>query len=224
MNLAEISKLPLAMQKAAMADQARSTAARERIMAQLGQPAKPVDMKLGHASFAPTPPNKPEKAKINPQWKALETSGKPYANMQRDGSFISVPVPPAIRYGPKVSESRMQQEVIRWFRDACYEWQLEEEFLMAIPNAAKRTVRNGGRMLAEGLRPGAPDLFLAVPRGDCAGFFVEMKTRDGVLSENQRLMLARLAKGGYATCVCRSTEEAKAAIRAYLNLPTPSKP
>jgi len=63
MNLAEISKLPLAMQKAAMADQARSTAARERIMSQV---------------------------KINPEWRALESSGKPYAEIQQNGSWRSV--------------------------------------------------------------------------------------------------------------------------------------
>src|SRR5215217_2412938 len=37
MNLADLSKLPPAMQRAVMADQARATAARERIFAQAGE-------------------------------------------------------------------------------------------------------------------------------------------------------------------------------------------
>ncbi len=212
MNLAEISKLPASMQRQALADQSRASAARERIMAQ---------------------------AKINPEWKALETSGKPYAEMQRDGSWHSLPakspkkaVSDAMQAilpqcaglkqpkakAPKQDESRMQQEIIRWFSLNSYEWQLEEELLMAFPLQGKRTARNGARMKAEGMRKGTPDMLLAVPRGDCCGLWIELKTAKGYLNPNQKVMLARLTKAGFATVVTRSVEETCHAIRSYLNL------
>ncbi len=124
---------------------------------------------------------------------------------------------------PKQTESKSQQEVVRWWRDNCYEWQLDEELLIAIPNQGRRSRSNASRMVAEGLRAGCPDWFLAVPRGDCAGFWCEMKAHGGKLSENQRLMLARLTKVGFATLVAFSAQDAINALRAYLNLPTPSK-
>lgn len=123
----------------------------------------------------------------------------------------------------KQTESKSQQEVVRWWRDNCCEWQLDAELLFAIPNQARRSRANASRMLAEGLLAGVPDLFAAVPRGDCAGLFIEMKASGGKLSENQRLMLARLTKAGYATLVAYSATDAIHAIKAYMNLPTPSR-
>lgn len=121
---------------------------------------------------------------------------------------------------PKQDESRIQQAVIVWWRDNCYEWSLDEELLMAFPLAGKRTPRNASRMKAEGMRRGTPDLLLAVPRGDCASLWIEMKTPKGYLNPFQKVMLKRLTNAGNATVVCRSTCEACEAIRGYLNLPS----
>lgn len=212
MNLADLSKLPPAMQRAAMADQERASAARERIMAQ----AKPQQVgaflfpkTTGMVSLYELPAKSPPSA-INAAMQAIlpQCAG------------LKQPKAKA----PKQTESKSQQEVVRWWRDNCYEWQLDEELLMSFPNQAKRNPATASRMLAEGLRSGAPDLFAAVPRGDCAGLFVEMKAAGGKLSENQKLMLARLSKVGFATVVCFSAQEAIHAIRSYMNLPTPSKP
>lgn len=215
MNLSDISKLPPAMQRAALADQARATAARERIMAQ---------------------------AKINPEWKALETSGKPYAEMQRDGSWRSVPVEspkntvsaqmqailpqcPGVKVKhPRVPETVIQQEIVKWFDVHACDWGLEPELLMAFPLQGKRTKKSGGRLKAEGMRKGTLDMLLAVPRGDCCSLWIENKSSTGKLSEAQKLMLKRLTNAGAVTVVCRSAAEAIAAITAYLNLSTPSKP
>ncbi len=126
--------------------------------------------------------------------------------------------------GPKVSESLMQQNVIKWFAVHASDWALEPELLLAIPLQANRTARNGARMKAEGARRGTPDLLLHVPRGDCCSLWIEMKSTRGVLSTHQKLMLKRLTAVGAATVVCRSAAEAQAAITAYLNLPRRTPP
>ncbi len=204
MNLSEIDKLPPKMRAQALVDQERASAARSRIMAQ-----------LKHAEGRWT------------NLAAMEAHDEQLANMfappaKSPEKAISAPAR-GIPKGPKVSETHIQQETVRWWREHCHEWQLEPELLFAIPNQARRSRANAGRMLAEGLLSGVPDVLVAVPRGDCGGFWIEFKSRDGVLSENQRLMLARLTKIGYATVVVRSVIEATSAITAYLNLPTKSK-
>ncbi len=197
MNLSDVSKLSPAQQKAVMADQQRASAARERVMAQVttGKSAAGKGWIQGGTVTLPAPPAKSPPAPL------------------------SVPAR-GIPKGPKVSETHIQQAVIRWWRDHCQDWLIDEELLMAIPMQARRTARNGARMKAEGSRPGTPDLLLHVPRGDCCSLWIEMKSSTGKLSESQKLMLKRLTAIGAATVVCRSAMEAQAAITAYLNLPS----
>ncbi len=199
-TLCDISKLPPAMQRAALADQERASAARERVMAQcvtknyngplLAFPgAHPVSLPAPHA----------------------ETPAKP----------LSVPARGLLK-GPKVKheESKAQQAVVKWFDLHACEWNLEPELLMAFPLQGKRSKASGGRLKAEGMRKGTLDLQLCVPRGDCCSLWIEMKSSTGKLSESQKLMLKRLTAIGAATVVCRSAMEAQAAITAYLNLPS----
>jgi hypothetical protein len=215
MNLADISKLNPLHQQQAMADQARATAARERIFMQMqvGKQRVMWSLKQDPESFTADPA---------PSLPCLPAKSPPEAISAAMQAIL--PQCPGVKVKhPKVSETHMQQQIIRWWKLTACDWQLEEEYLMAIPNQGKRHPKTASRMIAEGLRSGVPDLFLAVPRGDCGGLWCELKTTSGVLSENQRFMLARLANVGYATVVCRSAEEAIAAITCYLNLPTPSK-
>lgn len=233
MNLADISKLKPAMQRAALADQERATAARERIMAQVGQPAKPVDMKLGHASFI----------QHTADAKVFFTHKQNPNSFESDTGVRTVPLPaksppeaisaqmqailpqcPGVKVKqPKVSETESQQALVKWFDLHACEWNLEPELLMAFPLQGKRTKKSGARLKAEGMRKGTLDMLLAVPRGDCCSLWIEMKSSTGVLSEAQKLMLMRLTAAGSATVVCRSAQEAQAAIRCYLNLPTPTR-
>lgn len=47
--------------------------------------------------------------------------------------------------------------------------------LFAIPNGGQRDKITAGKLKAEGVKPGVPDIFLPVPRHVWAGLFVEMK-------------------------------------------------
>ena len=116
----------------------------------------------------------------------------------------------------KQLESQEQQKIIRWWALACHHHSLPEWLLFAIPNGGARTQRYGARLKAEGMRPGVPDLMLAVPRGGHNALFIELKQGKGRLSLNQKAMLKLLEAQGYATVVPYGFEQARAAIENYL--------
>lgn len=98
------------------------------------------------------------------------------------------------------------------------------ELLYAIPNAAKRTGRQGKAMKAEGLRPGFPDVGFPVPakRNDPLekvyhGAFIEMKAKDAPKPRiEQQKWLDALSAQGYACTVAYGFEEAQQFILNYL--------
>jgi hypothetical protein len=119
----------------------------------------------------------------------------------------------------KHTESQSQQAVIRWFAFACKGLGVSDpRALMAFPLQGARTVQNGARLKAEGMRAGTPDMFLAVKRGGFGGLWVEMKTLSGRLTDSQTEMGCLLLSDGYSVRVCRSADEAIREITAYLRL------
>lgn len=146
-------------------------------------------------------------------------------------------------------ESLMQRAVIKWWRMACRDFGVPEILLFSIPNGGGRSGPVVGSILkAEGLRKGAPDLMLAVPRVSCAskpmpekwsggptelaelvasgievrdafsGLFLELKTPTGRLQPEQEVFHELLQKQGYRVVVCRSFEECVATITNYLTV------
>ena len=47
--------------------------------------------------------------------------------------------------------------------------------LLAIPNGGARSLTTGGRLKAEGVKAGVPDIVLPVPRGSYASLWIELK-------------------------------------------------
>ena len=91
--------------------------------------------------------------------------------------------------------------------------------LFAIPNGGPRLRGEAGRKVAEGLRPGVPDLFLPVASGEWHGLFVEMKRLDGKVSKEQEDWIDYLRYAGYCAEVCYGAAEAIVRIEVYLNVP-----
>ncbi len=97
------------------------------------------------------------------------------------------------------------------------------DLLFAIPNAGgfsggfKANVVRVANLRREGVRPGVPDLMLAMPVGEWHGLFIEMKrARGGVTSPEQKAFIANLRAVGYLAGVCKGFDEARAAVEAYL--------
>ncbi len=90
--------------------------------------------------------------------------------------------------------------------------------MFAIPNEGKRSVWEGARFKARGLKRGVPDIFLPVPSGKWHGMYIEMKRKKprGKLTSEQLDWLLRLTAKDYFCAVCYGWEEAWNWIEGYL--------
>jgi hypothetical protein len=88
--------------------------------------------------------------------------------------------------------------------------------LFAVPNAARRTPRQGAWMKAEGMRAGTADLVLLVARHGFHGLCIEMKALDGRATASQLAFLEAASEQGYMAVVCRGAGAAIETIRNYL--------
>jgi hypothetical protein len=116
-----------------------------------------------------------------------------------------------------MNEHNAQRLLVAWFRDRYPDL---ADLFFAIPNGGARDPVTAKRLKDEGVTPGVPDMFLAVPKGDKHGLFVEMKAmRRGRVSQAQKRLLGALSAEGYMTAVPRGYDEAKTAIAHYLMHP-----
>jgi hypothetical protein len=118
--------------------------------------------------------------------------------------------------GPHASESAEQQAVIAWADLLALRQMPALRLLYAVPNGGYRSKRTAGRLKAEGLRAGVPDLVLPVARGPFHGFYGELKTLAGVTSPSQEAWLAALHAEGHYTVVALGAAGMRAALEFYL--------
>lgn len=117
----------------------------------------------------------------------------------------------------KSLEHAEQVNLMQWWALACRGFGIPEALLFAIPNGGQRNIIVASKLKAEGVRAGIPDLFLAVPRRNFHGLFIEMKkAKGGRTSEKQNAALDMLAEQGYTWAVCHGWTEAKKCIEGYL--------
>lgn len=115
-----------------------------------------------------------------------------------------------------LGESHLQQSFISWCNTQIILGIYPQlSCIMSIPNGAIQP-RMRKRQLAEGMKVGAPDLFLAVPNGKFHGLFLELKSPTGKLSQEQKHMHHLLAAQGYAVVVGRNLAELITAVKDYL--------
>lgn len=76
----------------------------------------------------------------------------------------------------------------------------------------------GSRLRAEGLQPGAPDILALFPRGGQPYLAIEMKSRSGVLSDEQSIIRDAMLQEGARYEVCRSADAAWGVLMNYLSL------
>jgi hypothetical protein len=91
--------------------------------------------------------------------------------------------------------------------------------LLAVPNGGMRTKRTAGRLKAEGVKPGVPDLFLPASSRDMsyAGLWIEMKRRrGGTVTAAQRWWHEELREECYRVEICRGADEAIAVLTEYV--------
>jgi hypothetical protein len=94
------------------------------------------------------------------------------------------------------SEHVIQRTAVQWIR------QWTPYVCFAIPNGENRSRVTGGRLKAEGVLAGVPDLCIPA-----LSLFIEMKTDVGEVSPTQKEVHERLRKDGQTVEVCRSVED-----------------
>lgn len=121
-----------------------------------------------------------------------------------------------MKTAPAPTESAEQQTLFRWAAIQSGKYP-ELALMFHIPNEGKRSRATGGKMKAEGLKSGVPDIFLPVPRGEFHGLFVEMKRiRGGTVTDCQKIWLHDLTQQGYRAVVCKGWQNAADEILKYL--------
>ena len=88
-----------------------------------------------------------------------------------------------------------------------------------IPNERKATALVLWELERQGLKKGFPDNFIAEPRGEYHGLFIELKRAKKALSQKfpeQRAWIKALEEKGYKAVFCHGAEEAKRVVLAYL--------
>lgn len=113
------------------------------------------------------------------------------------------------------TEHQEQVTLFRWV-DLVRVRHAELGLLHAIPNGGHRHKAVAARMKAEGVKRGVPDLCLPVASGGHHGLYIEMKTRKGRLSNEQKRWANALQAQGYRFRMCRSWQEAATTIAEYL--------
>lgn len=113
---------------------------------------------------------------------------------------------------------------------ALFEWAARNEWheprlalLFAIPNGGHRSKATAGKLKAEGVKAGVPDVFLPAMMGRIGerfngGLFIELKrVRGGSTSPEQRAWHDRLRRNDYRVEVCKGWVAAALVICEYLN-------
>jgi len=119
-----------------------------------------------------------------------------------------------------VSEHTEQVALFDWARKL-ESRHLQLGLMFTVPNQGgkgKGALIRGLKMVKEGLKKGVPDIFLAVPKKDKHGLFIELKVGKNKPSANQLWWIHSLRTEGYAVEVCYGFEEARDAIVNYLGI------
>ena len=87
--------------------------------------------------------------------------------------------------------------------------------LFAIPNGGKRDPITAGRLKAEGVKPGVPDICWPVPINDLSCLWIELKVGNNKASDAQDSWADDLRACGHAVATCWGWRAAREAFLDY---------
>lgn len=109
-------------------------------------------------------------------------------------------------------EHQEQKALIKW----CEYMGAPYNLIFAIPNGGHRHKAVAAKLKAEGVKSGVPDLFLPVAAWGKHGLFIEMKSENGKVTDNQKRWIEALILQDYEPIVCYSFDEARLEIEAWI--------
>jgi len=133
--------------------------------------------------------------------------------LDESSGLVKIPEHIIKKLGPETLEQITAMEWLRWKHPQV------EKVTFHIANERKQNKVFGLVMTHMGVKPGVPDLMLAVPRHGYNGLFIEMKSKKGKLSENQKNMIQLLTDQNYLVQVAYGSEQAIEIMSSYLCKP-----
>lgn len=119
-----------------------------------------------------------------------------------------------VRRRHREEEHRIQCSCVRWFS---IKYPKLRAHLFAVPNGGKRDKVTAGKLKAEGALAGVSDLILLKSNKQYGALLIEMKTKDGRQSEEQRAWQEKItADGEYQYVICRSLDDFITEVTNYL--------
>ena len=119
------------------------------------------------------------------------------------------------------SVDREGQEQAALMRELQLRYPAVFELMYHVPNGGLRVKAVAGKLKAQGVKAGIPDLVLTMARGGFFGLYIEFKAtppNDAAISPSQHECIRKLNEQGYLAVVCRGHFDAMEQIRAYLRL------
>jgi hypothetical protein len=94
------------------------------------------------------------------------------------------------------------------------------DYWFAVPNGGKRDIKEAVRIKKEGGKKGIPDWIMLYPNSMYCGLLIEFKRPDGkgVVSKDQKRIMASLSKVGYLCEIALTKEQAWSILEEYLSL------
>lgn len=126
---------------------------------------------------------------------------------------------PAKRRRARTGCSEHDEAVMFWRMVTVHESGYPDlRMLFAVPNGGARSKATGGKLKAEGVRPGVSDYIALVPRNGFHGLVLELKTAKGVVSKEQNAFIAAARIAGYRVEIARGWAEAWEVVCSYFGI------
>lgn len=93
---------------------------------------------------------------------------------------------------PKRIEDETQKAFVKWFR-----LQYPQVLMYATENAGQRTFAKTNYLKSMGMLPGVPDIFIAQPNKEYAGYYIEFKAGKNKPTDHQIAFKNKVEAAGY---------------------------
>ena len=110
-----------------------------------------------------------------------------------------------------MTEKQEQEALFGW---ASYRPDLK--LMYHVVNEGRRSIQHTMSLIRQGMKPGVPDICLPVARGPYHGLYIELKTKTGRQSPEQKQWQRDLLEEGYCAVVCKGIEAARETIDWYM--------
>jgi hypothetical protein len=121
------------------------------------------------------------------------------------------------RAKPRELEREHQVALIKWVRTV-KDTHPVLKLLYAVPNGGDRNLRVARKLKAEGVLAGVADLCLPAARRGYHGLYLELKSEEGIATEEQKEFLRGVSVEGYCAVIAAGADEAKLTLEWYIGI------